>query len=181
MDPNNSDCWHTRGALYIALRQFDKAVADYLIAMGADITIAPDHVHIKGSKLCGTDIDMNRTPDALPAMAVTAAFAEGTTRLLNVAQARNKETDRIDCMARELKKLGATVEQLPDGIIISQSTLNPAQLKGHSDHRIVMALSLAGMALDGITTIDTAQAINVTFPEYVTLMKNIGAKIEIIN
>ena len=160
--------------------QPDKAVVDYLIAMGTDITVTPNKVHIKGSKLRGTEIDMNRTPDALPAMAVTAAFAEGTTKLLNVAQARNKETDRIACMAQELKKIGATVEELPDGIIISPGQLAPATLKGHSDHRIVMALSLAGMALDGITEIDTAEAINVTFPEYVALMKNIGAKIDLI-
>jgi 3-phosphoshikimate 1-carboxyvinyltransferase len=159
--------------------QPDKAVADYLIAMGADITIEKDAVHIKKSTLNGIEIDMNRTPDALPAMAVTAAFAKTPTKLYNVAQARNKETDRIDCMAKELTKLGISVDQLPDGLIIVPGEMSPCQLNGYADHRIVMALSLAAMAMSGKTEISTAEAIDVTFPEYVTLMKGLGAEMEI--
>jgi 3-phosphoshikimate 1-carboxyvinyltransferase len=159
--------------------QPDKAVVDYLKSMGANIEITDSDVKIKGSRLKGIDIDMNRTPDALPAMAVAGAFAQGTTRLLNVPQARNKETDRIACMARELTKLGAKVEELQDGLVIHGGKLKATQLDGRSDHRIVMALSLAGMALEGETTIDTAEAVNVTFPEYVKLMQSIGARMEI--
>jgi len=161
--------------------QPDKAVVEYLRTMGADISIDKTGVRVKGSKLVGTEIDVNRTPDALPAMAVTATFAEGSTKLVNVAQARNKETDRISCMASELKKMGANVEELPDGLIIHQSPLRAAELDGRSDHRIVMALSLAGMAVDGQTCIDTAEAINVTFPGYVELMTGIGAKMKMID
>jgi len=155
--------------------QPDKAVVDYLRAMGAEITIDRTSVRVRGSQLTGVDIDMNRTPDALPAMAVVAAFAQGRTRLFNVPQARNKETDRIACMAEELKKMGADIEELPDGLIIRQSKLAAAQLDGRSDHRIVMALSLAAMAVRGQTAIDAAEAINVTFPDYVELMKALGA------
>ena len=161
--------------------QPDKAVVDYLKAMGADISIEPTSVTIKAAPLKGTEIDMNKTPDALPAMAVTAAFAEGTTRLVNVPQARSKETDRIKCMAEELKKMGASVEELPDGLIIRHSRVKPAQLDARSDHRTVMALSLAGLNLDGQCTIDTAEAMNVTFPDYVKLMKSIGANMELVN
>ncbi len=81
--------------------QPDKAVADYLKQMGANITIGPDGVCVSKADLYGVEVDMNRTPDALPAMAVTACFAKGTTKLVNVAQARLKETDRIACMAKE--------------------------------------------------------------------------------
>ncbi len=161
--------------------QPDKAVADFLKQMAADISIGPDSVVIKAAPLKGVEIDMNQTPDALPAMAVTAAFAAGTTRLVNVAQARNKETDRITAVACELKKLGINIEELPDGLIISKSCLKPAQLHGWADHRIVMALTLAGMAIDGQCTIDTAEAMSVTFPNYVELMKSIGANIEVSN
>lgn len=158
--------------------QPDKAVVDYLRAMGADITIDGTSVRIRGSQLTGTEIDMNRTPDALPAMAVIAAFAEGETRLVNVPQARNKETDRITCMAQELKKMGADVAELPDGLIIRRSKLKTTRLDGRGDHRIVMALSLAAMAIEGRTSIDTAEAMNVTFPDYVKLMTAIGANME---
>lgn len=161
--------------------QPDKAVVDYLKAMGADIQIEADSITVKASALKGTEIDMNATPDALPAMAVTAAFAEGTTKLFNVPQARNKETDRISCMAEELKKMNIEVEELPDGLIIHHSKAQPTQLlHGWADHRIVMALSLAGLVLSGMCGIDTAEAINVTFPGYVELMKILGANIELV-
>jgi len=160
--------------------QPDKAVVDYLMEMGADITIEPDSVTIKAGPLKGIDIDMNKTPDALPSMAVTAAFAEGTTRLLNVPQARSKETDRIKCMAKELKKMNIELEELPDGLIIRGGKPGAAKLHGWADHRIVMALSLAGLSLDGECVIDTAEAISVTFPSYTQLMQSIGANMEIV-
>jgi len=169
----------TLTGLDFADSQPDRAVVDYLRAMGANIKIEAAGVTIKSSRLHGTEIDMNQTPDALPAMAVTAAFAEGITRLVNVAQARSKETDRIKCMAEELKKLDIDVEELPDGLIIHPEKPKPAKLDGRGDHRIVMALSLAGLGIDGQCTVETAEAISVTFPDYVELMKSIGADMQI--
>jgi len=160
--------------------QPDKAVADYLKAMGAELRQEADGVRVRKSALRGIEIDMNRTPDALPAMAVTAAFAEGTTRLVNVPQARKKETDRIACMAAELKKIGAEVEELPDGLIIRGGRrLAAAPVTGHDDHRIVMAMAVAGLMLPTPLEIDTAEAMNVTFPEFVTLMNALGAALNI--
>jgi len=166
--------------------QPDKAVVDYLKAMGADIEVASDSITVKAAPLKGVELDLNQTPDALPAMAVTAAFAEGTTRLVNVPQARSKETDRIKCMAEELKKMSVDVEELPDGLIVHGSLREmnrPSSvvhrpsflLDGRSDHRIVMALALAGLAIEGGCCIDTAEAMNVTFPEYVNLMNSLDA------
>ncbi|NOR66659.1 MAG: 3-phosphoshikimate 1-carboxyvinyltransferase, partial [Woeseiaceae bacterium] len=132
--------------------QPDKAVVDYLKAMGADISVRENSVTVKAATLKGAELDMNETPDALPAMAVTAAFAEGTTKLLNVPQARNKETDRIACMAQELEKMGVEVEELPDGLIIEGGRPKSAELHGWADQRIVMALSLAGLNLDSRTS-----------------------------
>lgn len=161
--------------------QGDKEVFTYLEKMGVTITHQPDGVWVKGNKLKGIDIDMNCTPDALPALAVTACFAEGTTRLLNVKQARLKECDRIMACAKELTKMGADIEELPDGMIIKGNKLTAAALHGYNDHRMVMALSLAGMALEGITTIDTAESIKITYPGFVDDMKNLGANIHFEN
>jgi len=168
----------TLEGLDFADSQPDKAVVDYLREMGADIASGPNSITVKAATLRGATLDLNQTPDALPAMAVTAAFAEGTTRLVNVAQARMKETDRIACMAQELKKMDADVEEMPDGLIIRRSTLKAAHLNGRNDHRIVMALSLAALGLDEPSIIDTAEAISVTFPSFVDLMIRLGAKIE---
>jgi 3-phosphoshikimate 1-carboxyvinyltransferase len=159
--------------------QPDKAVFDYLATMGAIIEKGENQVRVKGANLKGIEIDMNATPDALPAMAVTAAFAEGETRLVNVPQARNKETDRIACMAGELAKMGVNISELPDGLVIRKSRLKNAALDGHWDHRIVMALSLAAMAIDEPSEISTAEAMNVTFPNFVELMNSLGAQMEV--
>lgn len=161
--------------------QPDKAVVEYLQKMGADIRIGSEKITIRSAPLHGTEIDMNATPDALPAMAVTAAFAKGKTALINVPQARNKETDRITCMAEELAKMGIHAEQLPDGLIIHGGKPSPAELDGRHDHRIVMALSLAGLdaADKNGYTIVTAEAMNVTFPSFVKLMAELGADMEI--
>lgn len=158
--------------------QPDKAVIDYLVKMGADIKSTGDSVIVKASRLKGSDIDMNKTPDALPAMAVTAAFAEGKTKLFNVAQARNKETDRIDCMAKELGKMGIKTKQLPDGLIIYPGKISNTTVHGWSDHRIVMALSIAGLMTDSPVQIDTAEAMDVTFPTYPSIMGELGAKMK---
>ena len=83
-------------------------------------------------------------------------------------------------MARELKKLAVNVEELPDGLIIRHSKPKPAELHGWADHRIVMALSLAGLNLQGQCTVDTAEAINVTFPNFVQLMRSLGADMQVV-
>jgi 3-phosphoshikimate 1-carboxyvinyltransferase len=161
--------------------QPDKAVVDYLKGMGARIDVKPDAVVVKAASLQGIEIDMNKTPDALPAMSVTAAFAEGETRLVNVPQARGKETDRIACMATELRKLSVQVEELPDGLVVHGGRPKSASVHGWGDHRIVMAMALAGLVLDQSLTVDTAEAMSVTFPDYVQLMRSLGANMETVS
>lgn len=158
--------------------QADKAVLNYLKNMGADVKVDKEGIIINKSQLKGYELDLNNTPDAFPAMAVLACYAEGKTIIKNVSHARIKETDRIKVMYKELTKMGANVEELDDGLIIEHSELKGAKLKGYNDHRIVMALSLAGMIAKGKTEIDTAEAVNVTFPDYAGLMKKLGAKFE---
>ena len=157
--------------------QGDKAVADYLELMGANVEREADLIRICGGDLEGAQIDMNETPDALPAMAVAAAVAKGKTSLVNVPQARIKETDRIAGMAKELAKMGIRCKELKDGLVIHGGKLQGAQVSGHSDHRIVMALAVAGLAAEGTTRVDTAEAAAVTFPNFVELMANTGADI----
>jgi 3-phosphoshikimate 1-carboxyvinyltransferase len=145
--------------------------------MGMDIQKKQDGILVKGKKLKGIDIDMNDTPDALPAMAVAGCFAEGTTRLLNVAQARLKECDRISAIAAELNKMGGKVTELKDGLVIEQAKLKGSEVHGYDDHRMVMSLSIAGMGAGGNTIIDTAESINITYPTFIEDMVAIGAKI----
>lgn len=160
--------------------QGDKAVAGMLAQMGANVEPTPNGLAIRGGALHGVELDLNDTPDALPALAVTACFAEGETRLVNVPQARLKETDRIAVMHEELSKMGADVEELPDGLVIRGSTLHSGVVHGHYDHRVIMALAVAGLALDGETTVYTAEALDVTFPTFVELMRSVGGNIQAV-
>ena len=83
-------------------------------------------------------------------------------------------------MAEELKKMAADIEELPDGLIIRKSILKGAQVHGYNDHRVVMALSIAALIAEGTTTIDTAEAVSVTYPDYIETMQKLGAKINLI-
>ena len=164
--------------------QGDKAVVDMLEAFGCRIEKNAAGVTIHGGALTGCDLDLNATPDALPALAVTACFAEGTTRLLNVPQARLKETDRITVMREELTKMGARIEELPDGLVIhgrrkgGKPPLTGARVDGRGDHRVVMALSIGALGAAGETLIEGAEAVNVTFPQFFKLLDNVTKGVE---
>jgi 3-phosphoshikimate 1-carboxyvinyltransferase len=160
--------------------QGDKEVFKFIEKMGAQIKRTSKGTLVRGKKLKGIEIDMNATPDALPALAVVGCFAQGKTSLLNVGQARLKECDRISCMATELRKMKAEVEELEEGLIIRQSKLAGTNVCGYNDHRMVMALTIAGMASEGKTVVDSAESINITYPSFIEDMKKIGAKIELI-
>ena len=160
-------------------KQGDKEVLEIAKRFGAEVIVKEKEVIIEGkTKLQGQVVDMNKIPDALPAMAVLGCFAHGETRLINVEQARFKETDRINVMATELKKLGADVEELRDGLVIRHSDLHQGTVLGHGDHRIVMALSVLGLCIDGGLTITTAEAVNITFPNFFAILKDLGANLE---
>ena len=159
--------------------QGDKAIVDMLQRMGAEVKQIPGGIQVEGQDLQGQEFDLGDTPDALPALAVTACFAEGTTRLVNVAQARLKETDRITVMCRELSAMGADIRELPDGLEIKGRPLHAAKVHGHGDHRVVMALAIAALACEGETEIDSAEAMQVTFPNFVELMQGTGADLGI--
>ena len=151
--------------------QGDKAVVDYLREMGAEISVEADGIRVRARGLRGCEIDLNATPDALPMMAVAACFAEGTTRLVNVPQARLKETDRIAVMKLELEKMGARVTELADGLIIEKSELHGAHVESHADHRVVMSLAIAGTLAEGDTVIHGAEAAAVTYPGFVDALR----------
>jgi 3-phosphoshikimate 1-carboxyvinyltransferase len=159
--------------------QGDKAVIDYLQQMGARIEVSPEGIRVKPGQLTGCRLDLNATPDALPMMAVLACFAEGKTTLANVAHARIKETDRIATMRLELTKLGAKVTELPDGLVIEGGKLTGAEVDGHHDHRLAMALAVAGCSIPGTTTVRTAESATITFPTFMDCMRNLGVDIQL--
>ncbi len=150
--------------------QGDKEVADILASMGCSVKKNDHRLTIQGKPMNGRKIDMNAIPDALPAMAVTACYAEGTTELVNVPQARLKETDRIAVMCRELKKCGADIEERPDGLVIRHSPLKGGNVESHGDHRVAMSMAVGALSAKRPIAIENAEAVAVTVPEFFPLL-----------
>ena len=159
--------------------QGDKVVFDLLAEMGADFSVDASGVTIRPTEgLRGRRIDLSGAPDALPILSVVGCAAEGETTFENVAMARIKETDRIAVMCEELAKMGADIEERPDGLVVRTSRLRGADVDGHDDHRVVMALAVAGMIADGMTRIRSAESVRITYPTFVASMKALGACVE---
>jgi 3-phosphoshikimate 1-carboxyvinyltransferase len=109
---------------------------------------------VTGRPLVGIDVDMNAISDTVPTLAVVALFADGPTTIRNVAHIRHKETDRIAAVACELRKLGATVEEYPDGLRITPGPLHGAAIDTYDDHRMAMSFALSGLRVPGVAIND---------------------------
>ena len=156
--------------------QGDKQIFDLLRQMGASFDIVGSELRIqRSSELHGIRMDLSDMPDALPMLAVVGCFAEGETILHNVAMARIKETDRIAVMCAELRKMGANIEERPDGLVIRKSRLHGAKVNGHDDHRVVMSLAVAGLLAEGETQVDSAESVRITYPTFLSSMQGLGA------
>jgi len=149
--------------------QGDVAFCDVLVRMGCGVTWhdAPDGgaVTVSGRAARGLDVDMNAISDTVPTLAVVALFAAGPTNISNVAHIRDKETDRIADLVRELRRLGADVDERPDGLVIRPAPLHGATLDTYDDHRMAMSLALAGLAVPGVRIRDPG-CVAKTFPGY---------------
>jgi 3-phosphoshikimate 1-carboxyvinyltransferase len=152
--------------------QGDVKFADAIAQMGAQIAFEDNAIIARAPanrKLKAIQADMNHIPDAAMTLAVVALFAEGTTKLTNIASWRVKETDRIAAMATELRKLGASVEEGRDYIAVTppaQLTANAA-IDTYDDHRIAMCFSLATLSERGVPIrINDPKCVNKTFPSY---------------
>jgi 3-phosphoshikimate 1-carboxyvinyltransferase len=133
-----------------------------------------------GSDLQGIEIDCSGTPDAVPILAVLGCKAKGKTVLYNIGASRLKETDRTRSIMEELTRMGGKFEETPDSLTIYHSELKGAEIDGRHDHRIVMATAVAGLMAKGTTSIDDAEFVKVSFPNFYEVIKELGAQIELM-
>jgi 3-phosphoshikimate 1-carboxyvinyltransferase len=159
---------------------------DVLKEMGADIAlenireisgepvadISVKHSHLNGIEIGGTMV--LRAIDEFPVLCVAAALATGVTKITGARELRVKESDRIASMARELRKMGVETEELEDGIIINgKEKFRSATVQSHNDHRIAMAMVIAGFLADGVTTIEDTDCIETSFPDFMESMERL--------
>ena len=163
------------------MNPYRTGLLDVLQEMGADITVEGHRlvggepvadIRARSSRLRGVSIGgaiIPRLIDELPLAALAGALATGSTQIRDAAELRVKESDRIATTCAELAKMGAQVEELPDGMIVhGGGGLNGAACDSHGDHRLAMALAVAGLVAGGETTVDGAEAASVSYPGFWT-------------
>ena len=164
---------------------------DVLAAMGAVVEVSPaadtgeptgavtvEHRSLRGVSIGGSDIP--RLLDELPALSIAASVAEGATEIRDAAELRVKESDRLAAIARELSRLGAAVEERPDGLrIAGGARLRGGVCESGGDHRMAMALAVAGLAAAAGVSVRGAECINTSFPGFVDALRSLGAEVEI--
>jgi len=163
-------------------KQGDKVIIETLKQMGANIGWDKEAgiVTVRGgNRLKAITFDAGATPDLVPTVAVLASVAEGTSRIENAEHVRYKETDRLSALATELPKMGVNLKEERDSLTITGGKLHGAEVHGWDDHRIVMALFLAGVVA-GNTSIDTIESVSISYPDFFKDMQSLGAKIELI-
>lgn len=164
---------------------------DALIRMGADVYMDNwgesggepiGDLHIQPVELQAVTVsgaEIVTLIDELPLLAVVATQAQGTTVVKDAAELRVKETDRIATTVAELRKLGAAIEERPDGFVVEGPTrLQGAQVDSHGDHRLAMALTIAGLMAEGATAITDAACIADSFPGFERTLAKLGAQVE---
>lgn len=162
--------------LDFASNQGDMAALDVFAAFGADISITDNVLHIKRGTLRGIEVNAADIPDMVPAIAVTAAFAEGKTVIHSAERLRIKESDRIKTTLAVLSAMGIKTEEKDDGMIIYGGKPKGAVIDGAGDHRIVMAAAVAAAFAEGESVITGCEAINKSYPEFFNDFKRIGGK-----
>ena len=154
-------------------------VLEILKAMGANIVLENPRVeggepvadiYVESGQLHGVEIAGDQIPiaqDEIPVLALAACFAEGRTVIRDAQELRVKESDRISATARELNKLGAKIEELPDGMIIEGTgSLKGGAARSHGDHRLAMTLGIAGLLAEKDVVISGAEVVDVSYPGF---------------
>ncbi len=152
-------------------KQGDRAIVGILKDMGADVDIKENTVVVKGSGgLEGIEIDLKDTPDLLPTVAALALKADGKTVIKNIEHARYKESDRVRSCAEELSKFGVVIKEERDRLTIdgagSEGRINGAVVLSHGDHRMAMALTVAGLMAEGQTLVRGVECVDISFPGF---------------
>ncbi|MEU2347574.1 3-phosphoshikimate 1-carboxyvinyltransferase [Modestobacter sp. NPDC049651] len=137
-----------------------------LAAMGADVVRTADGLQVTGAgRIAPLDADLGEVGELTPVLAALCALADGPSRLTGIAHLRGHETDRLQALDEVLTAVGASVEQLPDGLVVTPGPRRPAELDSYADHRMVMAAAVLGLAVDGVAVRDPGTVAK-TLPDF---------------
>jgi 3-phosphoshikimate 1-carboxyvinyltransferase len=160
--------------------QGDAAVVRLLKTMESGVKPGKDSFTASRNANQAIDIDASDIPDLVPVMAVLATQANGTTTIFNAGRLRLKESDRLASTSQELRKMGAEIIELKDGLTVRGPTpLRGAVIESHADHRIAMAGVIAGLVGDGPTVVESIECVTKSYPGFIRDIQSIGAEIEL--
>lgn len=145
--------------------QGDLEFVDILGRMGCEVVDDDDGIAVSGGALMAVDVDMGRCPDVVPTLAVVAAFANGTTRITNIAHLREKECDRIEAVVSQLRKMGIEADQGDDWLSVTGGMPHGASIETFNDHRIAMAFSVPGLKVENVF-IENESCVGKSFPTF---------------
>ena len=147
--------------------QGDKIILEILGKMGCKVTQYSDMYMVFGQDLRGITIDMVNYPDLVPTVAVTAAFAQGKTQILNVGHLKHKESDRFKSITNELMKMGIEANQAGNDLIVIGGNPKGAIIETYDDHRIAMSFGVTGLVVDDVQ-IKNPNTVAKSFPNFFT-------------
>ncbi len=160
--------------------QGDKKIVSILESLGADITFTENGVRVKKSALTGTTIDALDTPDLVPVVALTSAFASGDATITGVERLKFKESDRLLSTSEMIKNLGGDCTYTSDCMtIIGQGFLKGGTVKAFNDHRIVMASAVGALCAENDTVIEDAHAVNKSYSDFFDDYNILGGKADV--
>lgn len=156
--------------------QGDRAILMILKEMGVEGKVCPDSIEIEGTgnPLKPINVDVKNIPDLVPAIAVLACYAKGTSKITGARRLRLKESDRLLTVQEELGKMGAKITITEDKMTIKGAPLHGATIDPHNDHRIAMAATIAALSAEGQTTIQHAECIRKSYPQFYLHIKQLG-------
>ena len=160
--------------------QGDKAILGILKQMGVAGKVCENSVEIDGtgSPLEPFNVDAKNIPDLVPVCAALACFAKGTSEITGAQRLRLKESDRLSSLYVELRKMGAQIKMDSSSLTVrGPCALHGAVIDPHNDHRIAMACAVAALGAEGETTIQNAECVRKSYPQFFTHLKQIGAEI----
>ncbi len=158
--------------------QGDRIMLNLLKDMGARVLISGDAVTVQKSELKAITADLSDCIDLLPTLAILAAVANGTSQFTGIGRARLKESNRVAALREGLTGMGIKVIEGADSLTIVGSEPEGSVIDSHDDHRIAMAFGILGLSV-GETTINGAECVRKTYPEFWDILKSLGGKVEI--
>ena len=161
--------------------QGDKKCAGIFRKIGADVNFRDGIYNVRKNQIRPFDLDASQVPDLVPAIAVTLAFADGKSLIYNARRLRIKESDRLKAVADNLEKMGIKTELTDDSLTVFGGIPHSAEIDSFNDHRIAMAFSAAAVAINGGITVNGAQSVAKSFPDFYKVFNSVGGDVSVIN